>query len=275
MINNKATNLLIQSVLTSGGQHSISTGVATIKVTPATVGHKFEIWIQQETAATLSKHAVAQNLFRRISCAAITQVLRTLEYKFTAAFHVLSNIESQRAITSGNGAGEIAGINPTIKVFIKRNRATKYVVLHADRDALLLKEINAIPELNTKNNSYAEHALATSERDDSNSVAKDKSDAPIVDCLCCYGEYPLFEMRECTAGHGHLVCIHCINNYVSEQLDGNGSITFKCIVDVDCECEYSMSLLEEEGVLSSKLKDRVNDRVFREMIKQAGIENGW
>jgi len=61
-----------------------------------------------------------QNLFRRISCAAITQVLRTLEYKFTAAFHILSNIEAQRAITSGNGAGEIVGIHPTIKVFIKR-----------------------------------------------------------------------------------------------------------------------------------------------------------
>ena len=51
-----------------------------------------------------------QNLFRRISCAAITQVLSSFEYKFTAAFYILSNIKAQRAITSGNGAGEIAGI---------------------------------------------------------------------------------------------------------------------------------------------------------------------
>ena len=37
-----------------------------------------------------------------------------------------------------------------------------------------------------------------------------------TDCLCCYGEYPRAEMRECKHGSGHFVCNTCIYNYVSE-----------------------------------------------------------
>ena len=85
-------------------------------------------------------------------------------------------------------------------------------------------------------------------------------------------EYPHAEMKECSTGSGHFVCTGCIYRFVSEQLDGNGSIQFKCIVDADCQNHYSSALLDT--ALSPKLNRRVNDLVIREEMKKAGI-NSW
>lgn len=216
-----------------------------------------------------------QNAFPLISCAAIDAVLSSLEYKFTIAFHVLTTVEHQRPGIDGNGAGQFEGIDPNIKVFIKQKRAQKIVDL-TDQDELLAREIENIPELNTKagNIPTIDLAASTSSEEDANG-ADDKAQGTLIECLCCYGDYQRSEMKECKNGSGHLVCTGCLNNYVSEQLDGNDSITFKCIVDVECQCEYPLTLLEEDGVLAHKLKDRVNDKIFREMVKEAGIDNCW
>ena len=93
---------------------------------------------------------------------------------------------------------------------------------------------------------------------------------PKMECLCCYGDYNLSEMRECSPGSGHHVCQRCINAYVSEQVDGNDSAVFKCIVDPNCQNKYSLFLLDE--TLSPKLRKRTNDKVFRAEAKKAGID---
>jgi len=212
---------------------------------------------------------VLQNTFTIISCAAIDVVLRSSDFNFTAAFGVLRNIESQRTETNRNGVGQFASIPPTIKVFIIKNRKKTRIVPTHD---LLLNEINTIPELNKKDNSNPPRSDPEDLVDCDDKENNLKSDASLVMCLCCYGDHPQFEMKECTAGSGHFVCGGCVYRYVSEQLDGNGSITFKCIVDADCKCKYSLALLDQ--VLSPKLNRRVNDRVIREEMKKAGI-NSW
>ena len=81
-------------------------------------------------------------------------------------------------------------------------------------------------------------------------------------------------MLECYPGSGHLVCRGCVNNYVSEQLDGNNSVVFNCIVDTNCKHRYSSKLLDQE--LEPKLKQRKDDREFRDMMKKASLgENQW
>ena len=223
---------------------------------------------RNQTKKMLKKH------FPRISCSAIDAVLRSSKHNFTDAFRVLSNIESQRPGINGDGAGQFAGIDRRIKVFLKYDRTKENFRLDNE---ILIKEFDAIPELNTKAGKppTIDLTASTSSEEEDGNGADEKAGVTLIECLCCYGDYQRSEMKECKNGSGHLVCTGCLNNYVSEQLHGNDNITFKCIVDVECQCEYPLTLLEEEGVLANKLKDRVNDKIFREMVKEAGIDNCW
>lgn len=235
-----------------------------------------------------------QNYFLRISCAAIDAVLRTNGFGFTPSFNQLQDIESQRDNIDGDGSGQFARIPPTIKVFIKHNRPKKPVKLCADLDHKLVNEVSRIPQLNTIANkptiirpdtdieiidlisdddsSTEGSASAIHEGNRGSSIVQEKEEPKVEDCLCCYMEYPQGEMKECSTGSGHFVCTDCIYRFVSEQLDGNGSIQFKCIVDADCQNHYSSALLDT--ALSPKLNRRVNDLVIREEMKKAGI-NSW
>lgn len=220
-----------------------------------------------------------QNSFPRISCAAIGAVFRlNYEWNFTRAYHMLTNIESHRNQVgdNGTGAGYFEEIPSYIKVFIKNKRPSKRFQLNDHR---LRGEIEAIPELNTKEVAQPVARPVVIELLDSDSEDEldggAKEEVPETECLCCYGEYPLVEMMECQEGSEHFVCTQCVNHYVSEQLDGNDSVKFTCIVDPDCSHEYSNEMLDKDGVLSPRLKGRMNDRVFREMVKQAGLGDDW
>ena len=213
-----------------------------------------------------------KNHFPRISCSAIDAVLRSSKHNFTDAFRVLSNIESQRPGINGDGAGQFAGIDRRIKVFLKYDRTKENFRLDNE---ILIKEIDAIPELNTKAGKIPTidlTASTSSEEEDSNGATDEKIGVSFIECLCCYGDFPRSEMRECESGSGHYVCNQCIYHYVSEQLDGNGSVAFKCIVNAECQNTYSLALLD--AVLSPKLNRRVNDKMIREEMKKAGI-NSW
>ena len=171
-----------------------------------------------------------QNSFQHISCAAIDSALSTSDFRFNDAFCFLSNIEAQRDATDGHGAGMFDGIPPRLRVFLRRERPRKNVTL-TERDERLRGEIDAIPELNTKEKEVID---LTSDTEDEDSIVVEEVKEPEVECLCCFGDHPPSEMRECEPGSGHRVCKECIYRYVSEQLDGNDSASFTCIVDANC-----------------------------------------
>eukprot|EP00804_Cyclotella_cryptica_P015466 CCRYP_008077-RA/>CCRYP_008077-RA protein AED:0.23 eAED:0.32 QI:95/1/0.5/1/0.66/0.5/4/0/596 len=204
-----------------------------------------------------------KNTFPRISCAAIDVALRSSGNNFSMAFTFLSQIESQRTGIDGDGAGLFPNIPKRIKVFIKAERTKEGFPLNNHQ---LKVEIDAIPELKSKEET---HVALRDEKDDDGAANNGMKEAQ-TECLCCYGEYPMSELRECNKGSSHYVCRQCIYHYVSEQLDGNGSTKFNCIVDPNCNCKYSMALLDQ--ALSPKLSTRVNDRVFREELETAGMK---
>ena len=210
-----------------------------------------------------------RNSFPRISCAAIDLVLRFYDYNFTNSFTTLSQIKNQRAGIDGNDTGLLPTIPNHIKVFIKSDRRKEKFVLN---DELLRDEIDAIPELHMKDGN---RRVVYDLTGDDNTVevydAVDDGNESELECLCCYGEYPPAEMRECAEGNGHLVCKQCIYHFVGEQLDGNGSTKFKCIAEPDCEHTYSMVLLDQ--ALTPKLSTRVNDRIFREELEKSGLKS--
>ncbi|KAL7541911.1 hypothetical protein ACHAXR_012249 [Thalassiosira sp. AJA248-18] len=223
--------------------------------------------LQQNKQYAYQARLTLQNSFQRISCAAIDAIIRSSDFKFTDAFNSLTNVMSKHGTIDGDGAGHFDGFPQSIKIFIKQKRPEKTFQLTNPR---LLDEIADIPELNTKqNNRFVDEKVAEEKVDD----AKDPELE--LECLCCYADYLLSEMMECSAGSGHFVCKTCINHFVSEQLDGNDSVTFKCIADAECVHKYPNETLDQDGVLSPRLKDRMNDRVFREMVKEAGLGNEW
>jgi len=221
---------------------------------------------QEERCHRNQTKKTLENEFRRISCAAIDTVLQLSEFNFTAAYHFLSKIEDKRGTIYGGGDFQLDGFPVSIKVFIKKDRAEKEFQL---TDKKLIGETDAIPKLklHTKKKNPPTVMPVVVEETRYGTIAIVEAE---MECLCCYGDYPRSDMRECKAGSDHFICKQCIYCHVSEQLDGNDSAVFKCIGDANCRHEYSIALLNQ--TLTPKLNRRANDRIFREEMKKAGVD---
>ncbi len=147
-----------------------------------------------------------------------------------------------------------------MKVFIKKDRPKKQLDI---TDETLLAEIDGIPELNRKaagdDGGSKQKRLGASIAIDltTNSDSEEEKE-----CLCCFVDYIVSDLRYCQNNHG--VCCGCIQRYVSEQIDGNGSTDLKCIASGDCGCVYTQAFLTQ--VLSPGLERRTNELIFRRDI---------
>lgn len=201
---------------------------------------------------TAQARVMLQDSFQLLSVSAIDSVLSFSKNEFTDAFRLLSNIESHRLTMNrfSHGAGYFEEIPSDIQVFLKNKRPKKVIDL-TEVDELLSHEIDAIPELNTKEDIPIIDLTADSDEENYGGAAEKVKETE-SECLCCYGDYPLSDLRECKAGSEHFVCKQCINCYVSEQLDGNDRVAFKCIVDANCSHNYTNDILDEVGILSPR-----------------------
>ena len=216
------------------------------------------------------------NTFQRVSCAAIDVCFGLCKYNFTRSFHYISLINHQRT-NNGNGTGHLIP-KRVKKVFIKNNRQKTQLEV---TDETLLGELDDLPALNQKEGgTNTKQGAATPKKllekaidltGDSSDDDEKKEDEK--ECLCCFGDYPVSALKQCSAGENHNVSRDCIQRYVSEQLDGNGSTVFKCIVSAECLCKYSLRFLDQ--VLTPRLKKRANGMVALEEIKKAGGGDVW
>ena len=78
-------------------------------------------------------------------------------------------------------------------------------------------------------------------------------------------------MIECAETSGHFCCKECLERYVSEQFDGQGSTKFSCIVDSNCNQVYKLHVLD--CVLPRELGKRVYERMFRDDVGK--VEGSW
>ncbi len=225
------------------------------------------------------------NEFQRVSCSAIDVILRMCRCNFTRSFHYISWINHQRT-NNEDGACQYDLFPRHVKVFVKKNRQKTPLEV---TDETLLDEINDIPALNVKVGTTAKQGVTTPKKllegaidlmairssepvidltADSSEDEEEKEEEKEIECGCCFGDYPVSALKQCAAGENHYVCRDCIQRYVSEQLDGNGSTEFKCIVSAECTCKYSLAFLDQ--VLSPTLKKRANEMVTRDEINKAG-----
>jgi TRIAD3 protein (E3 ubiquitin-protein ligase RNF216) len=226
----------------------------------------------KKTAYKNQAKKLLENTFPLISCAAINAVLKSVDFSFADAFYILREID-ETTRGKGDGAHEKAirhlqhHPNNKIKVFLKHPRAKKRFSV---REPLLLEEVACIDELNVKERDPP----APAPNDDEDGEKENENEGALVECGCCYGDYPAKDMKQCVANVGHIVCKTCISRYVSEQLDGNNCIQFQCIVDDSCGQIYPTTTVLDE-ILSPRLKRRTNDAIFRAQVEQAGVEGVW
>jgi hypothetical protein len=146
-----------------------------------------------------------------------------------------------------------------------------------------------IPELIQKPRSKPKEVIVLSDSEDDDDDAKptaaavprdvielidtdvdEEENDHLVECKVCLGEYEARDMFDCGHNIEHAVCKTCIRRFVSEQLLGNGSLKFKCIGDVSCDCEYPLALLDK--VLPDDLKRQINEKSYFDI---AQIEGMW
>ncbi|KIY65530.1 hypothetical protein CYLTODRAFT_356614 [Cylindrobasidium torrendii FP15055 ss-10] len=87
-------------------------------------------------------------------------------------------------------------------------------------------------------------------------------------CNCCFDEYPLAQMAQCT--EAHLICVGCFTRHVEMHLGMDNTTRIICIssVSVRCEAPYHESEVRRLLPESVGLYERIRQR---EDIERSGL----
>ena len=205
--------------------------------------------------------SLLQNEFSGISCQAISLVLQYQNFNFVTTYRTLSTFKAEenhviRRLPALRGQSKL-------KIFLKADRKQKNLVIS---NLQLQHEIETMPEMNRK-----KRRTSDVEIDEELGTTDDKENhgQQEFECGCCYGDFSLADLHQCSTNQSHRCCGECVRRYVTEQLDGNNSTNFCCIVDSDCNGVYTMRQLDT--LLSPKINRRLNDRYIRAQIEASGM----
>jgi hypothetical protein len=100
-------------------------------------------------------------------------------------------------------------------------------------DPMLVEEVNAIPEMNTKEN-RAPGTKVEEEKVKQEVAAREM----VVTCECCFGDSPFETMIQREQGE-HIFCPGCVEHYVQEQVFGKDKNIVQCMSSEGCNAGFS------------------------------------
>lgn len=96
-------------------------------------------------------------------------------------------------------------------------------------------------------------------------------DNALMECGCCYSEYPFEQLVQCT--EAHLFCKQCLQRYAEQTLFGDGRTTLKCMNTMGDPCPgvFTESMLRAS--LPEKVLEKFSEAQTRDILKAAQIDD--
>ncbi|KAE8140637.1 hypothetical protein BDV38DRAFT_240056 [Aspergillus pseudotamarii] len=149
---------------------------------------------------------------------------------------------------------------------LKRPRPSVELTRTWDHD--LISELNAAKRRAAKDTAAHRKRKEEEEADKFNEEEHTRS-GNLVECQCCYSDFPSNRVVPCEGATVHFFCFRCIRKTAETQI-GMMRYKLECLDMSDCKAKFARDYLKK--ALGSSLMGKLDDLQQQDEVEQAGLE---